>query len=65
MDNKQFRLWRRARFETQIDAGNALGVSRETIHAWEREKRRPISWRFVELACKGLDLERQETGQAV
>ena len=65
MDKNTFRAWRRERYRTQVEAGQALGISRETVHAWERDKTRPISWRFVELACKGLDLERQETGQAV
>ncbi len=64
MDSEQFREWRRARYRTQDQAGEAFGVTRETIHAWERDKR-DVKWRLVELACRGLDLERQEKGLAV
>ena len=61
MDSQGFRAWRRARYDSQEDAAKALGVVKWTIHAWERGRRQPTSWRLLELACKGLDLERRES----
>ncbi len=64
MDSAQFRTWRRKRYRTQDEAGQAFDVTRETIHCWERNKTPGANWRMIELACKGLDLERRESERA-
>lgn len=59
MDSAEFRSWRRARYDTQEDAGDVFRVTKRTIHAWERGKSSPPG-RLLELACKEIDREREE-----
>ena len=64
MDSDEFRKWRRARYRTQEEAAEAFGVNFTTISRWERGDGYPTG-RLLELACAGLDRERQEKGLAV
>lgn len=61
MDSPEFRAWRLKRYRTQDQAAEAFGVTRDTIHCWERNKTPNANWRMIELACVGLDLERRES----
>lgn len=63
MDYEDFKAWRLARYRTQDDAGEAFGVHRTAILRWERGASAPPG-RLLELACKGLDLERRESEAA-
>ena len=56
MDGNAFRDWRKRMGWTQIQAGAALGVARETI---VRRERFPYDLsKQLELACKALEAEK-------
>lgn len=63
MTSQEFRSWRRARYRTQPEAAEALGVNIMTVCRWENDQGLPPG-RLLELACRGLDLERAETEAA-
>ena len=58
MDHSEFKKWRRARYRTQDEAAEAMEVDRMTVNRWELGVTSPPG-RLLELACKGLDLERE------
>lgn len=60
MEHDEFRTWRRKRYRTQDDAGRDFGVDRTTILRWEKGYS-SLPGRVLELACRGLDLERRES----
>lgn len=60
MTHDEFKAWRLARYRTQDAASRDFGVDRATILRWEKGYT-TLPGRLLELACKGLDLERRES----
>lgn len=61
MHGERIKEYRKNLEMTQEKFAEELGVSRNTIARWERNKVQPESWKLVELALKQMTLQNKKS----